>query len=118
MAKRKPKIRHKVRGLRIGPPEGLTPQEITVFVRGKIDFERDAMELFSFLFTKVPDGTIRALLRLISQKLDSIIEEDLRRKIEQVNQVPQNGRMRRPIQLDPKDLERLGQFDLFSSGKG
>lgn len=117
MAKRKPKIRHKVRGLRIGPPEGLASQEITVFVRGEINFERDAMELFSFLFTKVPDGTIRALLRIINEKLDTVIADDMSRKIQKVNQVAMNGRMRRPIMLDPKDVEQLNQFDLFNNSK-
>lgn len=113
MPRRKPTIRHKIRGLRIGLSEGQVPQDIMVLIRGRVDYRRDAAELFSLLFTKVPHGTMIELLRLIEEKL-SWVDKSL---ADRVAKMPQHPRiMARPWGTDPSDTEPAGpreQMRLF-----
>ena len=114
MRRRKPTIRHKIRGIRIGLSEGQIPQDLTVFIRGKVDYYRDATELFSFLFTKVPHGTMQQLVRMLADKL-SWVEADM---AERVAKLPQHPRlMSQPWAIDPADAapaaedEQMRLFD-------
>ena len=80
-------ISHRIRGLSLGAPaderhpSGFRPaKRYTVRIGGKPDFTRDAEQVFSFLFLYLPDGTIRELIRLFDEKLETI--SDLGRKLE------------------------------------
>lgn len=120
-----PPIRHKVRGLLIGAPMGdngrqKSPQNLNVYVAGKPDYTHDANELFSFLFTKVPHGTMLELLRLLGQHLPDIAL-DLARRAEQLPSTPALNRRAwhdepeftsdQPTPAPPE----LPQLDLFDS---
>lgn len=108
MPRRKSNIRHKIRGLRIGLYEGQKPQDLTIFIRGKVNYQSDAMKLFSFLFTKVPHGTMQELVRLMSEKL-SWVEQDMAAR---VARLPQHPKIQaQPWSLDPADLEPEGPHE-------
>lgn len=112
---RKPKLRHKIRGVRIGAADGDADREIVWRIAGKPDYERDATELLSFLL-KLPDGTVRALVRQMATTLSTIAGE----LPAAMDKIPRNGqRLARAVVEDPRERrdlieQALGQFDLFN----
>ena len=79
-------ISHRIRGISVGAPmdethpSGYRPPKRYLFrIGGKPDYTRDAEAIFSFLFLYLPDGTMRELIRLFDEKLETI--SDLGRKL-------------------------------------
>lgn len=62
-------IRHKLRAVKIGKPAGHKPRTFPFHVTGDLHFHADAETIFGLLFTHVADGTMRQLVRLISERI-------------------------------------------------
>ncbi len=72
-------ISHKIRGVSVGAPydgrteSGYRSAKRYIFrIGGKPSYTSDAEAIFSFLFLYLPDGTMRELIRLFDEKLETI----------------------------------------------
>lgn len=110
-------IRHKIRGLVLGAPQGDHGQRkpakaINVYVAGKPNYSRDANEIFSFLFCNVPHGTMLELLRLLGARLEDIAGSLAERAARLPSSPALNRRAWHDEPTDPPvDLPQLDLFE-------